>query len=88
MGSSLIINVLVYTYNGGLPVKSSIGLKMYICNSPNNTSGGLEVENVWFTHLVYHKKTTQCMIYKTMDGSPTINVMVYALFGGSPKLKV
>ena len=47
MGGSLIINVLVYTHNGGPTVTSSIGLKTNICDSSNNISGGLAVDNVW-----------------------------------------
>ena len=33
-----------------------------------------------FTHLVVHQKKDS--VYTPMGGSPTINVMVYALFGG------
>ena len=47
MGGSIIINVLVYTQNGGSPIISSIGLNTNIFDSPNNNSSGLEVENVW-----------------------------------------
>ena len=36
MGGSIIINVLVYTKNGGSPITSSIGLKTNIVDSPKN----------------------------------------------------
>ena len=39
-------------------------------------------------NLVVQQKTTQDMVYSGMSGSPTINVMVYAIFVVSPKLKV
>ena len=60
MGGSLIINVLVYTHNGGSPVMSSIGFRTNICDSPNNSSGGLEVDYVWFyTHIGSPKKISR-----------------------------
>ena len=40
-----------------------------------------------FLYLLIHQKT-QDMVYKSMGVSPTINVVVYALFVCSPKLKV
>ena len=48
MSGSLITNILVYTQNCGSSVTSSIVLKTKICDSPNNTSIGLEVENVLY----------------------------------------
>ena len=47
MVGSLIINVLVYTHNGGSPVTSSIDLKINICDSHKNNFGGLTVDNFW-----------------------------------------
>ena len=41
-----------------------------------------------FTHLVFHQQTNKGIVYTPMCGSTTINVMVYILFDGSPKLKV
>ena len=47
MGSAPIINILVYTHNGGSPVISSIGLKTNSGYSPNNIYRGLVVSSVW-----------------------------------------
>ena len=41
-----------------------------------------------FTHLVVHQKTIQDMVYTPMGGSLMMNIMIYELFVGSPKLKV
>ena len=35
-----------------------------------------------FTHLVVHRKIFKDRVYTPMGGPSTINVMVYALFGG------
>ena len=88
MGGSLIINVLVYTHNRGSPVMSSVGLKPNICGWPNNHYGSLTVEYVWVYTPSVLPKTTQDMVYTPMGGSPTINVMVHALFVVLPKLDV
>ena len=47
MGASIIINLLVYTHNDGSPVTPSIGLKINIYDSTNNSSSGLAVDNDW-----------------------------------------
>ena len=41
-----------------------------------------------FTHLLVQQDKNKDMVYIPMCGSAIINVMVYTLFGGSPKLKV
>ena len=49
-------------------------------------SGDLEVENAWvYTHCGSPKKNKD-MFFTPMGGSPSISIMVYAQFGGSPKL--
>ena len=58
--------------------------KTNVCDSPKNTSGGFSVYYVWFYKPSGSTKTTQHMVYTPIIGSPTIDVMVYALFGGLP----
>ena len=41
-----------------------------------------------FTHLLVHQKTNTDVVYTLIGGSTTINIMVYAIFGGPPKLKI
>ena len=86
MGVSLITNVLVYTQNVYFPVMYSIGLKTNICDPPNNPSDGLVVDYVW----VYTRDGSwknQDTVYIPIGSSQTINIMVSALFGSSPKLE-
>ena len=77
MVGSLIINVLVSTYNGGSPVTSSIIFKATSWYSPKNNSSYLAVENIWVYTPGGSPKKNQYMIYTTMGGSPTTNVIVY-----------
>ena len=79
MGGSLIINVLVYTHNGGSPITSSIGLKTNILIELTILMVVWKLTLSGFTHLSFHQKT-QDMVYIPMGGSPTINIMVCALF--------
>ena len=45
IGSLLAINLLVYTYNGGLTLMYSVSFKTNICGLPDNPSGNLALEN-------------------------------------------
>ena len=85
MGESLVINVLVYTNNGGSPVTSSIGLEPMFLIHLITLLVVLQLTIYGFTYLVSH---TQDIVYTLMGGLPTINVMVHVLFVGSPPLKV
>ena len=101
MGFSININVSVYIYNGGSPVMNSIVLKPLIRDSPKNlfevytpSSGSPdffpEVLHTlgWFLGLKCLGLHTWCLNKnKEIVYTPTINVMVYAHFGGSPKTK-
>ena len=88
MVGSLIINILVYTHNGGFMGTFSIGLKSIFLIHLTILLVLWQLTMSGFTDLVVHQKTKKYLVYTPMFGSTIINVMVYALFGGSPKLKV
>ena len=62
--------------------------KTNIFDLNNNPPGGLEFDNVWVYTPGGSPKTNKDGVYTPMRGLPLISVMVYVLFGGSPKLKV
>ena len=87
IGGSLIINVSVHEHNGGSPGTSSIGFKTIFVINPTIFMVVCQLALPGFTSVVFHPQK-KCIVYRPMVASPTINVMVYTKFGGSPKLKV
>ena len=68
MDGSLIINVLVYSHNGGSPVTSQIDFKTKIYDSPWIILVVWQLIIYGFIHLVVHQKPTKDMIYTPMGG--------------------
>lgn len=73
-------------YKNREKMESKLGCSNFLSCNMINLLVIFQLTMSGFAHLVVQPKTIKDMVYTPISGSPTISVIVYAHFGGSPKL--